>query len=63
MNINKLKNRNRFTNENVESILCLATTKIESNIKTIVKSMECHIKLSSLFTVYRFFVTVYKKFK
>lgn len=42
MNINKSENRNRLTNENLESILRLATTKIEPNIKTIVKSMQCN---------------------
>lgn len=33
MNINKSKNRNRLTNENLESILRLATTNVEPNLK------------------------------
>lgn len=42
LNINKTKHRNRLTNEILESILRVATSNIEPNIKKIVSSMQCH---------------------
>lgn len=42
MKLNKTKNRNRLTNENLEAIIRVATSNVEPNLKKLVSSMQCH---------------------
>ena len=52
LNLNKSKIRNRIADENISSVLCIATTNLKANMKSITSDIQSVISLILLFLIF-----------
>ena len=52
INLNKSKIRNRIADENISSVLCIATTNLKANMKSITSDIQSVISLILLFLIF-----------